>query len=392
LSKPFEGIKVLDLTHVLAGPFCAWQFALLGADVIKIEQVGAPDCARGRGPDAVQNAALRGLNYQVQGSNKRAIALDLGTAPGRAILETLIRSADVLIENYRTGALEALGFGYAAVARLNPAIVYCSITGFGGEGPRATERAYDNVIQAASGVIMQSGGAKPGVSFVDYTSGYNAAFAISAALFRRQREGRGSHITCSMYETALLTMAPELAAALSPVQTKRDKEAGIASYETADGTLMLGAFTPKQNARLWAALREAGFDSQGFEETPDWEALWAKSTTMRAALATIFKTKDARTWAQWLHEVGLPGAPVITLAEAACDPQLAARGFLQQVDAGTGDTHAPVFPVAAYRFAEDGATIERPAPGFGEHTDEVLAELGFSTEEIAGLRLQGVIA
>ena len=392
MSKPFEGIKVLDLTHVLAGPFCAWQFALLGADVIKIEPVGAPDCARGRGPDPIQNAALRGLNYQVQGSNKRAIALDLTTMQGQTILESLIKSADVLVENYRTGALEALGFGYQAVTHLNPGLVYCSITGFGGEGPRSTERAYDNVIQAASGVITQSGGAKPGVSFVDYTAGYNAAFAISAALFRRLREGRGSHITCSMYETALLTMAPELAAALSPVQTKRDKEAGISSYETAEGTLMLGAFTPRQNARLWAALREAGFDSQDFEATPDWEALWAKSAAMRGALASIFKTKDAETWTRWLHEIGLPGARVTSLAEAARDPQLAARGFLHQAEARAGDSYDPVVPVAAYRFAEDGPAIERSAPGFGEHTDEILAGLGFSAEQIADLRVQGVVA
>jgi crotonobetainyl-CoA:carnitine CoA-transferase CaiB-like acyl-CoA transferase len=155
---------------------------------------------------------------------------------------------------------------------------------------------------------------------------------------------------------------------------------------------MLGAFTPKQNARLWSALREAGFDSRDYGDTPNWESLWSRSAAMRTALADILRTKDARTWTQWLHDAGLPAAPVTTLAEAARDPQLAARGFLREVAPGEGDAYAPIVPVAAYRFAEDGAAIDRPAPGFGEHTDEVLAELGFDRQTIAAMREQGAVS
>ena len=175
-----RGLKVLDLTHVLAGPFCSYQLALLGADVLKIEPPTQPDCARGRGPDTAQNNEGMGLTYQVQAGNKRALALDLQTKQGRDIFKTLVKTADILIENYTTGSLEKLGIGYSELRSINPKLIYCSITGYGDTGPHACTPAYDNVIQAASGIIAQSGGHKPGVSFVDYTTGYSAAFSILA--------------------------------------------------------------------------------------------------------------------------------------------------------------------------------------------------------------------
>ena len=258
MAGAFEHLRVLDLTHVLAGPFCAYQLALLGADVIKIEPPHRPDCARGRGPDDARNADGLGLNYQVQGANKRALAVDLGCERGREILLDLARGSDVFLENYSTGALERLGLGYDAVAAVRPDIVYCSMTGFGDVGPRAGTGAYDNVIQAASGIIAQSGWHKPGVSFVDYAAGYSAAFAIASALFRRQRTGRGARISASMLEVAMTLMAPEAAAAQYPVKVDRGKEAGIGEYDTRDGRLMLGAFTPEQYRALGACLAAAG--------------------------------------------------------------------------------------------------------------------------------------
>jgi crotonobetainyl-CoA:carnitine CoA-transferase CaiB-like acyl-CoA transferase len=143
MPRPFDGVRVLDLTHVIAGPFCTYQLAVLGADVVKIEPPGEPDCARGRGPDAAQNAALRGLNFQVQGGNKRALAIDLKDQRGRAVLLRLAARADVLVENYRVGALAALGLDDAALESANPALIRCSITGFGHEGPRSTVNAYE---------------------------------------------------------------------------------------------------------------------------------------------------------------------------------------------------------------------------------------------------------
>ncbi|MBT7582466.1 MAG: CoA transferase, partial [Kordiimonadaceae bacterium] len=213
MTRPYENIKILDLTHILAGPFATYQFALLGADVIKIEPPTMPDPARGRGPDKAQNDALKGLNYQVQASNKKAITLDLKQTAGRKILLKLVQSADILVENYRSGALDELGLGYDDLKAANPKLIYCSLSGFGNYGDRAEVNAYDNVIQATSGIIEQSGGHKPGVSFVDYAAGYNAAFAISAALHRREKTGQGTYISSSMLEVAMTLMAPEAAAA-----------------------------------------------------------------------------------------------------------------------------------------------------------------------------------
>jgi crotonobetainyl-CoA:carnitine CoA-transferase CaiB-like acyl-CoA transferase len=239
-------------------------------------------------------------------------------------------------------------------------------------------------------VIDQSHGQKPGLSFVDYAAGYNAAFAISAVLFRREREGKGAHISCSMFETALMLMAPELAAAMRPGAPPKRTEAGVSMYETAAGTLMLGAFSPPQNARLWKALAAEGFDARDFAGTRDWPSLWKNADAMRAALSAIFLTRTADDWQALLHANGLPAERMRTLAEAGADPQLAARNFFAApaFDAASADP----LPVAAYRFDADGPSIETPAPGFAEHTDAVLAELGLSEQVIAELRAGAVVA
>lgn len=387
MRRPFAGIRVLDVTHVLAGPFCAWQFALLGADVIKIENPADPDCARGRGPDDADNADLRGLNYQVQGTNKRALALDLKAPAGADVLKRLAATADVLVENYRRGAMDALGLGYPVLGEINPALVYCSLTGFGAEGPRAGDAAYDNTIQAASGVVTQSGGQKPGLSFIDYATGYAAAFAVSAALFRRARDGRGAHIACSMYETALMLMGPEAAWARSCSDPPRPKEAGLASYDTAQGVLMLGAFTPKQNARLWALLEREGYDAERFGAAAGWRDLWQSAGDMRAALGPILLTRTAREWQALFHAGGVPAERVRTLAEAVADEQLEATGFFQAQPGAARE-----LPVGGYRISEGGPAIRSPAPAVGQHSDEVLLELGLAEDEIAALRRDGVVA
>ena len=211
MEGALKNLKIVELSHVLAAPFCGYQFALLGAQVIKVELPASPDCARGRGPLPSQNTRGVGLTYQVQGGNKQSLALDFRTDRGRAALLKLVETADVFLENYTTGVLEGSGLGYQALRRCNPEIIYCSMTGYGDEGPKSAKGAYDNTIQAAAGVVGQCGGAKPGLSFVDYAAGYSAAFAISAALLQRERTGAGCHISASMLEVAMSLMAPEVA-------------------------------------------------------------------------------------------------------------------------------------------------------------------------------------
>ena len=392
MARPFDGIRVLDLTHVIAGPFATHQLAMLGADVIKIEAPDRPDPARHRGVDPVRNAALRGLTFQVQGSGKRAITLDLSHAAGRETLLRLARRADVLVENYRTGALDELGLGPEVLDAANPRLIQCSLTGFGATGARAGRRAYDNVIQATAGVVAQSGGRKPGLSFVDFATGFAAGFAIAAALHQRQRDGRGQRIDCAMLDTTLMMMGTELVGELhGPDAVPVPSEAGLRPYATADGDLMLGAFTPEQNGRLWRGLKAEGFAHPEFEALADFPALWAATDAMRVGLAAIFPTRSAEAWVAWLHDNGVPGERVRTLGEAAADPELGARGLMQRPEPGPGEDEAPLLPVAPFRFAHHGPALGRRAPGFGEHTEEVLLEFGFTAGEIEALRHGGVI-
>lgn len=394
VPRPFEGIRVLDLTHVLAGPFCAYQFAVLGADVIKIEPPHTPDCARGRGPDDALNAAGLGINYQVQGANKRALALDLAEPRGRALFLRLVDGADVVIENYRTGALAALGLGADVLTARNPRLVHCSLTGYGAVGDRAGVNAYDNVIQATSGLMARTGTAetgplKAGASVIDYASGYAAAFAIAAALVQRTRSGRGQTIDCAMFDTALTLMAPEASAArYTGMRAPRPAEAGLGAYRTADGVLlMLGAFNVRQNRRLWQALGRSDFAS-----IDDWNGLWAASDAMREALAAAFITRTATEWEHLLHGIGVPAERVRRLDEAVRMPHLATRGLFADVaSAVPGAAPAPL-PVAAFRYREAGPELTRPPPRHGEHSAEILADLGCSADEIAALRADGVIA
>lgn len=388
MAGALKNLRVLDATHVLAGPFCGYQLALLGADVIKIEPPTAPDCARGRGPDDERNARGLGLTYQVQGANKRALALDMTTAEGRDILLALVRDADVFIENYTTGALGRLGLGYEDLAAQNTGLIYCSMTGFGDTGPKAATGAYDNVIQATSGIIAQSAGHKPGVSFVDYAAGYSAAFAIMAALHQRQHSGRGTHISASMLEVAMSLMAPEVAAAQQRDPIRRPSEAGIITYETLDGQLMPGAFHPAQYGRLDACLSELGHTVEGLSSIRDWPDVWAHADTLRPQLASVFLTRTADEWVELLHAADLPAERIRKLSEAVEEPQLDARGYF----AASPDDPDVLLPLAAFSLSQGGPEITRSPPTVGQHSSEILEELGYSADTIVRLRKDGVIA
>ncbi|MBD3624780.1 MAG: CoA transferase [Rhodobacteraceae bacterium] len=390
MAGVLSGIRILDLTHVLAGPFCTYQLGLLGADVIKIEDPANPDCARGRGPDDALNAQGLGLNYQVQGGNKRSLALDLRQPEGAQVFLELVRQADVVVENYTTGALDALGLGYDVLAGINPALIHCSITGFGDSGPQAHDGAYDNVIQAASGTIGQCDGVKPGVSFVDYATGYSAAFAVSAALagLARREIDKGTHISVSMLEVAMQMMAPEAAAAQHPLTPQRGKEAGIASYDTRDGRLMLGAFHPGQYRKLATVLGALGHPLPALANIYTWPDVWSLGPNVHAALAQIFLTADADTWVTRLRAADLPAERVRTLKEAVALPQLAARGYFQPSPNST----RTLLPTSAFQIDGEGARLTKAPPRLGEQSREILRDAGLSKARITALFEKGVIA
>jgi crotonobetainyl-CoA:carnitine CoA-transferase CaiB-like acyl-CoA transferase len=395
MTRPFEGIRIIDVTHVLAGPFAAYQLAVLGADVIKIEDPNDPDQTRGTGTDRALNRRLMGTSYLTQASNKRAIALDLKTEAGCGILKRLVERADVLVENFRPGAFEALGLGYPALAALNPRLVYCSISAFGQDGPRGRQTAYDQVIQATSGLMATTGTEavnpiKFGSPAVDYATGTMAAFALASALFQRERTGRGQRIDLAMLDVAMILMSSHLTGYLrNGVEPKPHGNwnplATNGCYDTKDGLLMLGASNIQQQRRFWQALDRpdmAKSDNEAREADRDREA---------ALIAEILATRTADEWEAFFQARHVPAARVRHLAEALQDPQFATRGVIHRHAGAAGVEGGFGVPLAAFKLAHGGARIDTPPPAFGADTESVLSEHGYSADEIAGFRRDRVI-
>lgn len=305
MSRPFEGIRIVDATHVLAGPFAAYQLALLGADVIKVEHPAEPDQSRGSGPDLALNRRGMGCYALTQNANKRAITLDLKREGGKKVMRRLLAGADVLVENYRPGAFAALGFGPEAVAAINPRLIYCSMSAFGQHGPRREQTAYDHVIQASSGVMAATGTAeanpiKLGAPVIDYATGTMGAFALAAALFQRERTGRGQRIDLAMLDVAMMMQASHLTAFMRTGEGPRPHGndhayATNSAYDAKEGTVMLGASNLRQQRRLWAALDRPEMAKA------DNEARLAAREEEAAALRRIMRTRTADEWEAFLQ-------------------------------------------------------------------------------------------
>lgn len=399
MAKPFEAVRVLDLTHVLAGPFCTFQLSCMGADVIKIESLLAPDMTRMEGVDEVQNKALYGSYFQSQNAGKRGITINLKSTQGCDVLWRLIETADVLVQNYAGDALEDLGFGYEAVSQVNPSIIYCSISGFGRTGPKADHPAYDVVIQAFSGIMAANGeaGSEPvrvGPPMVDYGTGAQAAFAIAAALFQRQNTGLGQYIDVSMLDAALMLSSASVVDTLLTGDkpeahgNTHPSYAGYATYHTADGQIMIGAWTNKQLSSLFKVLgeheRAAQVSETERENIGDTQAADART------IAQHMLNKTAAQWEALCNRAHVPAAKVRSLDETLQEEQLQHRGVLQKLS-NTGDGNPDLFPVAAFSYARGSPSVESPPPKLGEHTHEVLLESGFTEAQIKQLLDEGAI-
>lgn len=394
MTRPFEGIRIIDITHVLAGPFAAYQLAVLGADVIKVEHPGEPDQSRDSGTDRALNRRNMGTSFLTQGSNKRSITLDLKTGPGREILKKLVAGADVLVENYRPGAFAALGLGYEDLLKVNPRLIYCSISAFGQDGPRRNQTAYDHVIQATSGIMAETGTEdvnpiKIGAPAVDYATGTMGAFALASALFQRERTGRGQHIDLAMLGVAMMMQASLMTGYFrngSEPKPHGNKQpyATNSAYDAKAGMVMIGASNIRQQARFWRAV--------GREDMikTDNEARIADRDREAAIIADIIKAKTADEWEEYFQASHVPAARVRTMAEALADPHFASRQVFHRFEDGLDGSPCAV-PLAAFKFAHGGPSIEHPPREMGADTEAVLRELGYDATAIAGFRTDGVI-
>ncbi len=393
--KPFEGIRILDATHVLAGPFAAYQLALFGADVIKIEHPDDPDQSRDSGPNKDLNANGMGSYFLTQGANKRSLTLDLKTSDGVAIMKRLVERADILVENYRPGAFAALGLSWEVLQQINPRLIYCSISAFGQTGPRAGQTAYDHVIQATSGIMACTGTpevnpVKFGAPAIDYATGTFGAFALATALFQRERTGRGQRVDLAMLDVALMMQASHLSAYLRNGHQAKPKgndheHATNSAYPTRDGMVMLGASNLRQQKRLWAALgRPEMAKARNIDRNTDRER-------EAAVLRDILLTRTADEWEVFLQSKHVPAARVRRTAEALADPQIASRGLVHRFEGAPGIEGSFGVPTTAVRLGHGGAEVTAPPPTLGQHTDAILAELGYGSADIAALHAKKIV-
>lgn len=398
--QAFAGIRVLDLTHVLAGPFATYQLAVLGADVIKIEGPDYFDMNREIGAVAEFNNAMMGTHFQSQAANKRAITLNLKSEEGREIFLRLVDTADVIVENFRSGAMAKMGLGYEQIRSRKADIIYCSITGYGQTGPKHKDAAFDNAIQAYSGLMAQNGTEEEAVlvgpPVLDYGTGVQASFAIAAALLRRERSGEGQYLDVAMLDAALMLMTCGVLNAhttgRTPGRTRycRVPYAGYGGYVSADDELvMIGAATPAQYARLWRALGRSDLAERvAGLRTPD---MAKNRETDEPIIAAAMRTKTADEWERILTDVGISVARVRNIDEALASDQIASRAVVGSYPSAHSKKGALKPSVAAFMCSDDGPSISTAPPEFGEHTREILAEIGCSEAEMDAMSKRGVI-
>lgn len=393
--RPFEGIKVIDITHVLAGPFATYQLAVHGADVIKVENPNDPDMVRILGSEPEDNARQMGSTFLTQASNKRAITLDLKRPDGQAVLKRLAATADVVVENFRPGALASLGLGYEDLAAINPRLIYASFSAFGQDGPRGNYTAYDHVIQASSGIMATTGevGGPPikfGSPVIDYATGTTGAFALASALFQRERTGKGQHVDMAMMDVALMMMASHVT---DFTRTGRHPEPhgrwqGFATgscWSTSDGLLMLGAMNIAQQRRFWAALGREDMAKATHTERKVDEA------REKQVVSELLLTRSADEWEVFFQTRHVPAGRVRRLEETLADPHLHHRAALHRHESAPGVGGGFVVPLAAFKLAHGSARIDTSPPTLGRDTDAVLSELGYSGAEIVALRADRVV-
>jgi formyl-CoA transferase/CoA:oxalate CoA-transferase len=395
-EPPLTGLTVLDLTRVLSGPYCTMLLADMGARVIKIEQPGLGDDTRAWGPPFLGSESSYYLSVN---RNKESLTLDLKSGAARPVLDRLLARADVVVENFRPGTMARFGLDYAEVSASHPGLIYCSISGFGQNGPRRDEAGYDAVVQAEGGLMSITGDptAPPvrlGVAISDIVTGMSAFQGITLALLARTRTGRGQLVDVAMLDAtaAILTYQASsyLATGVSPVRMG-NRHASIVPYETfaaRDGDLVLAV----GNDVLWRGFcRAIGLDALG--DDPRFATNRQRVLGYDLVIPPIaerLRTRPRAEWIRVLTEAGVPCGAVRNMGEVMADPQLAAREMIEEVEHATlGTLRVLGIPV---KLSETPGAIRRAPPTLGEHTDAILTgELGFTSEEVAAMRDAGAV-
>jgi formyl-CoA transferase len=406
-------LKVLDLSRVLAGPWCTQILADLGADVIKVERPGVGDDTRHWGPpflkDAQGNDTNQATYFTACNRNKRSITIDMAKAEGQALIHKMAAHSDILVENFKVGGLKAYGLDYESLAAINPRLIYCSVTGFGQDGPYAERAGYDLMIQAMTGMMDITGKAdgtpgggpqRVGVALTDIFTGVYASTAILAALEVRNRTGVGQHIDMALLDVGMAILANQAAGFLNTgkvPQRQGNSHPSLAPYQdfsTADGSMLLAIGNDGQFARFCEAAGQ-----------PEWavDPRFATNTlrvqnreTLIPAMQAVTRTRSTAQWVTLLEDKAVPCGPINDMGQAFDDAQVKARGLVvNQPLAPAAIAQTAIESIASVasplRLTATPPVLKRAPPTLGEHTQEVLAELGLDAESIAALRTGGVV-
>jgi CoA:oxalate CoA-transferase len=400
MTLPLAGLRVLDLTNVMAGPFCCYQLALLGAEVIKVEAPKTGDLARQLGADPGLSEKLMGASFLTQNAGKKSITLNLKDARGRDLLKRLAGRADALVESFRPGVMTRLGVDAAVLRAEHPRLVYCALSGFGQTGPLSARPAYDQVIQGLSGLMSVTGDEasaplRVGFPVSDAVAGLNAALAVCAALTRAARTGEGATIDVSMLESSIATAAWVVGNYLiageepRPMGNENRTAAPSGVFRTQDGLLNIAANKQEQWQAVARVLgREELTRDLRFAER---EARKRHRYELRAILEEVLAQRPAAAWERLLADAGVPVGRVLSIKDAIGQAQLAERGMLRTFEHVPGVGRPVTVSNGGFLFEDEGRGELSPPPRLGEHTEAVLAELGLAPSEIAALRAEGVL-
>jgi crotonobetainyl-CoA:carnitine CoA-transferase CaiB-like acyl-CoA transferase len=397
MTLPLTGIRVLDVTNVLAGPFCSYQLALLGAEVIKIEQPGRGDLARMLGADPAAAARLMGASFVAVNAGKQSVTLNLKAPEGKEIFKKFVLISHVVLENFRPKVMKRLQLGYEVLSKINPRIVYCAVSGFGQDGPLAMRPAYDQVIQGISGVMSVTGDAQSaplrvGYPVCDTVGGITAALAVCAALVDARVSGRGRMIDVSMLEATLASMGWVVSNYLNagvvpiPMGNENFTAAPSGTFRTADGLLNIAANETYQFEKLCDLIGRPELKTD--PRFSDREIRKRNRATINKEVEEALSARSAAEWESLMTEAGVPVGRVLSVPEILSHSHLTGRNFVTTFDSPQGSQRVTR---GGFVLSVDDAVPARPAPILSEHTDLWLGKLGYDATKILELRNTGVI-
>lgn len=397
MSKPFAGVKILDFTRVLAGPYASYQLALLGADVIKVESREGDDMRFGNRADAWEKRGLAAPWVAVN-AGKRSITMDLKQPRAIEVIKRMVTKVDVVMENFRPGVMDKLGIGYETLKQINPRLIYAAVSGFGQVGPDKATAAFDGMIQAMSGLMSitgfpSNGPTRVGFAGADVMSGFTGAFGVASALYQRTHTGKGQLVDVSMIDAVTGFLAQQFTEHMMTGRVHEQAQNLSVTrkptgnlFKTRDGWMVLAVMTEPQFQRLMKQLgRSAAAADPQFK---DWPTRIANNKALHEIIEEVMKQRTSAEWADIFAKNDIPAGRVLTIPETVKLDHYSHRTIMQTVET----EHGPITVVGSgFRMEHDGGSVERPPAKLGEHTDEVLGEAGYSAAEIAEMRASKVV-